>query len=163
MPKIKIFIAGLFGALLLALFFAATGCSKRDPVINVDDHDPEMLAAIAKARASLPQFWEAFDKREHGEKDFALKVPITEKKEGEFFWLSKIERKDGKTFGTIDNDPDIVHNVKLGDRIAIPEADISDWMFMRDGKMVGNYTIRVLFKQMPAGEVAKYKAIMAEP
>jgi len=57
----------------------------------------------------------------------------------------------------------LVHNVKLGDRIELPEADISDWFYMQNGKMVGNYTMRVLFKKMPADEVAKYKAILAEP
>ncbi len=148
---------------LLALLFAVAGCSKKDQVISVPDDDPAMLAAIAAARDSLPQFWEVFDKHGHGEKDFALKVKITENKKTEFIWLSNIERKEGKMFGTIDNDPETVHTVKSGDRIAIPEPDISDWFYMRDGKMIGNYTIRVLFKQMSADEVAKYKAIMADP
>jgi uncharacterized protein YegJ (DUF2314 family) len=43
--------------------------------------------------------------------------------------------------GTVDNDPEIVTNVKVRDRVEIPEKDISDWMYMRDGKMYGNRTI----------------------
>jgi uncharacterized protein YegJ (DUF2314 family) len=152
-----------FNTFLLVLFFAVAGCSKRDPIFSVADNDPEMVAAIAKARASLSQFWDAFDHREPAEKGFALKVKITDKNGTEFFWLSDIERREGTNFGTIDNDPDTVRNVKLGERLAFPEADISDWLYLHDGKMVGNFTIRVLFKQMPADEVAKYKAIMADP
>jgi len=29
--------------------------------------------------------------------------------------------------------------------------------------MVGNYTLRAMFKEMPADEVEKYKKIMVEP
>src|SRR6476620_10403574 len=69
-------------ALLLSLLPA---CSKKDKVISVEDDDPAMTAAIAKARETLPQFWEVFEKREHGETDFALKVRITDKKGTEHF------------------------------------------------------------------------------
>jgi uncharacterized protein YegJ (DUF2314 family) len=147
-------------ALLLALLPA---CSKKDPVIGVEDDDPAMTAAISEARATLPQFWQVFEKRERGETDFSLKVRITDKKGTEHFWATGIERRDGKTMGTIDNDPNIVKSVKLGDRIQIPEQEITDWFYMRDGKMVGNRTIRPLFKQMPAEEVKRLKKMMADP
>ena len=140
-----------------------TACSRPDPVINVADDDPEMVAAIAKARGTLPQFWKTFDKPEHGEKDFALKVKITDQKGTEHFWAIDIERRNGKIMATINNDPDVVATVKLGDRIPIPEADISDWMYMRDGKMVGNETLKPLFKSMPPKEVEQLKSIMADP
>ena len=65
--------------------------------------------------------------------------------------------------GTISNDPNIVASVKLGDRIAIPEADISDWLYMREGKMVGNRTLMTLLKTMPAKDAEAYKEMMAEP
>jgi uncharacterized protein YegJ (DUF2314 family) len=151
---------------LLTLFFLAsglTGCSKPDKVITVADDDAEMLAAIATARGALPQFWDMFEKRPHKESAFSLKVKITDKKKTEFFWLTDIERKDGQTLGTIDNEPETVKSVKAGQRITIPDPNIADWFYMRDGKMVGNYTLRVLFKQMPPEEVAKYKKIMADP
>ena len=153
-------VALVLVGLLLLLF---TACSRRDGVINIADDDPEMLAAIAKARDSLPQFWQVFEKRERGETDFALKVKITDKHGTEHFWLTDIERSNGQLHGIINNDPDTVQNVKLGERILIPEADVSDWLYMRDGKMVGNHTLRVLFKSMPAAEVQRYKQIMVDP
>jgi len=154
-----------FTALLLAsiCLLASTGCSQRDKVVEVADDDPEMVAAIAKARASLPQFWEVFDRHSEGDSDFALKVKITDANGTEHFWATDLQRSGGKTTGTINNDPNTVKKVKLGDRIEIPEADVSDWLYMRGGKMYGNYTLKPLFKSMPAAEVEKLKAIMAEP
>ena len=114
--------------------------SNDDITISVSNDDAEMNAAIAKARAALPDFWRVFEKRGQGETNFALKVRITDKEGVEHFWAVDIERKDGKIFGTINNDPDIVQNVKFGDRITVNDADISDWLYLRNGKMVGNYT-----------------------
>jgi uncharacterized protein YegJ (DUF2314 family) len=147
-------------AVLLALLPA---CSKRDKVINVADDNPDMVAAITKARDTLPHFWKVFDKPERGESGFSLKVKITDKGGTEHFWATDIERRDGKIMGTINNDPNVVATVKLGNRIPIPEADISDWLYMRDKKMVGNETLKPLLKKMPAGEAEQLKSIMADP
>ena len=95
---------------------------------------------------------------------YELQVPsrLHSANQGVYFF-GVIERRDGRLHGTINNDADIVRSVKLGDRIPIPEADISDWLYMRDGKMVGNYTLKALFGKMPAAEVKHYKEMMADP
>jgi uncharacterized protein YegJ (DUF2314 family) len=149
--------------LTLVLFIHSCSRSSEDKIISVEDTDVEMNAAIAKARASLPEFWAKFDHPAEGESDFCLKVKITGKEGVEHFWLGDLAKTNDALYGTINNDADIVHSVKLGDRIQIPEADISDWLYQRNGKMVGNYTLRVLFKQMPAKEVTKLKAMLADP
>jgi len=151
------------GALILALMVSCSGGSSDDKTVSVEEDDPEMVAAIAKARETLPRFWESFDRHEHGETDFGLKVKITDSHGTEHFWAIRIEKKDGRIFGTLDNDPNIVRSVKLGERIEIKEADISDWTYFRGDKMHGNYTLRVLFKSMPPKEVKQFKAILAEP
>ncbi len=150
-------------SLITVLLMLLTACSKRDKVIGVAGDDPEIMAAISKARETLPHFWQVFDKPERGESGFSLKVRITDKKGIEQFWATDVERRDGKMMGTINNDPNAVVSVKLGDRIEIPEADITDWLYMRDGKMVGNRTLKPLFKKMPAAEVERLKRMMADP
>jgi uncharacterized protein YegJ (DUF2314 family) len=122
-------IVALSFALLSPLLTSCSDSGHNDKVISVAEDDPDMTAAIAKARSLLPQFWQVFDHREHGETDFCLKVKITDKGKAEHFWAMNIERKDGKIFGTINNDLEIVHSVKIGDRIPIPEDDISDWLY----------------------------------
>jgi len=153
-------IAPLLAAVALML---AAGCSQKDKVISVSADDAEMNAAIARGRDTLPQFWKVFQNPEHGETNFALKVKITDGKGTEYFWAIDLEHRDGKTMGTINNDAETVKTVKLGDRIAIPAADMADWSYFRDGKMVGNYTLRPLMKHMPAAEVEQLKRMLADP
>ena len=153
----RIFI--LVGVITLAL----TACSKRDRVIDVGADDAEMNAAIAKARKMLPHFWQVLEKPERGESDFALKVKITDNNGTEHFWTIDIDKSGGKIMGTINNDPNVVETVKLGTRMEIPEADISDWMYVRDEKMIGNYTIVPLFREMSDDQVKHFKSIMADP
>jgi len=137
-------------------------CAKRDKGY-VEDSDPEMAAAIAKAQETLPQFWQVFDKRERGESNFVLVVRITDKGRIEHFHTTDFERRDGKTMVTISNAPKIVASVKLGDRIEIPKVDITDWSYMRDGKYVGMITMKPRFKHMPADQVEALKRVMTDP
>ena len=71
--------------------------------------------------------------------------------------------KDGKFEGTINNEPGSVNNVTLGQQWTIGKTEISDWMFMRDGKMHGNYTMRPLLKTMPEAEAEMLRSMLAEP
>lgn len=162
-------------ALMLAVASACllVGCSRnrddavaelaKDNIVRVESEDPEMTAAIAEARRTLPKFWEAFDSRQPGADGFALKVEIEDPNGTEHFWAGSLERKDGKIFGTIDNRPNIVKSVRFGERIEIPDARISDWTYMRGGKMYGNRTMRPLLKTMPDEEAKILRAMLAEP
>src|SRR6476469_866019 len=101
------------------------GCSssKNKPAnfSEVADDDPEMVAAIAKARKSLPDFWNKFAKHSEGESGFSLKVKIKDEHGTEHFWVIDLNRQNGKITGVINNDPEIVHSVKLGQQITVPE------------------------------------------
>ena len=147
------------------LAIAMIACSEREQnkMVNVEADDPEMLGAIAQARSTLPAFWQVFEKPQPGDSNFALKVMVTDQRGTEYFWATGIARRDGKILGTIDNEPNIVGSVRFGDRIEIAEGDISDWTYMRNGKMVGNYTVRPLFKRMPASEVERIRKMLADP
>ena len=47
--------------------------------------------------------------------------------------------------------------------VEFKEADISDWMFMRNGKIVGGETIRPLLKAMPKADADALRARMETP
>ena len=81
----------------------------------------------------------------------------------EHFWLTDILFQNGDFIGSISNDPGIVHNVKVGQKWRVKKDEISDWMFRRNGKIYGNYTIRPLLKTMPPNEAAKYRLLLAQP
>lgn len=162
-------------SLMLGAMLLLAGCSKRgkdagaaevearDPIIAVEDDDVEMEVAIAEARVTLPEFWAVMAKPEAGESEFAVKVKITDANGVEHFWVGELERTEGQTRGTINNEPNTVKSVKFGQRIEIAEEDITDWTYTRDGKMVGNRTLRAMFKQMAPEEVERFKAMMVEP
>ncbi len=131
----------------------AQSAAQKETTIQVQENDPEMRAAIEKARASLDRFWTALELKPPGTENFSLKVAITDGDQVEHFLTSDVERTSaGKIFANIDNQPQFVGNVAFGQRIEVPEADISDWMFWRNGKVVGGETLRVLLNRMTAEE-----------
>ena len=51
--------------------------------------------------------------------------------------LVEIQRAGGRYSGIINNEPVYAKQVKAGQRYEFGDAEISDWLFMRNGKMVG--------------------------
>jgi len=154
----------------IAIVAVSAGCGVpddspgiEDSTISVSADDPEMNLAISRARESLSHFWQVFDTPTRGESDFALKVRIEDSGGVEHFWVTDLRRADGKVYGLIGNDANTVTSVKLGDEIQVPDDDVTDWLYMRDGKMVGNFTVRPLFREMPADEVERVKSMLADP
>lgn len=150
---------------LLALGAAPLTATAQDSsYIRIPNEDPEMTGARAKARATLPQFWDKMAKPGPEENNFSLKVGFPfGTNNAEHMWLKDIERRDGKLFGTINNVPRDVKTVRAGQRVEIDEMRISDWMYHRSGKIVGGHTIRPLIKRMPPADAARYRDMLAEP
>jgi uncharacterized protein YegJ (DUF2314 family) len=148
--------------LLLFLMLVCCSCSKSsDTLIKGGYDEQEMEAAIARARSEVDSFIAELSKGNGS--DFAVKVPIQDKEETEHFWLTDIVYRNGKFEGVIGNDPGMVTNVKSGQKWSVKKSEISDWMFMREGKMYGNYTLRPLLKTMPEEKAAKLRSMLANP
>ena len=144
------------------LMVVCCACSKAPETLVKGGYDEqEMEAAIARARSEVDSFIAEMSKGNGT--DFAVKVPIEDKEEIEHFWLVDIVYRNGKFEGTIGNEPGMVTNVKEGQKWSVKKSEISDWMFMRDGKMHGNYTMRPLLKTMPEEEAAKFRSLLANP
>jgi uncharacterized protein YegJ (DUF2314 family) len=150
----------LFSAFSLVLIICS--CN-RDPETLVRDgyDEQEMETAIARARAEIDVFIAALEKGQGS--DFAIKVPITDRGETEHFWLTDVTYRDDAFEGLIGNDPGIVTNVKFGQKWKSKKSEISDWLFMRDKKMHGNYTLRPLLKTMKKEEAQMWRSRFAEP
>jgi len=134
---------------------AVLGCGKRpaaDPVIPVSADDPQMNAAIEKARTTVPTFINALRAPKKNLTGFSVKMAFIDGKHTEHMWLDAV-RYDGKQFhGTVNNDPENVSNVKLGDQASVDASKISDWMYIENRKLVGGYTIRVLRDKLQGKE-----------
>jgi len=144
------------------LILMCCSCSKKPETLVEGGYDEqEMDAAIARARKEVDSFIAELSKRNGS--DFAVKVPIEDKEEVEHFWLTDIVYRDEKFHGVIGNEPGVVTNVKMGQKWSVKKSEISDWMFIRDGKMHGNYTVRPLLKTMPEEKAEAIKSMLANP
>lgn len=142
---------------------AKPAAAPKERVISVLSEDREMNAAIEKSRGSLGSFWRSYDTPASGETDHALKVAIPGNGTTEHFWLTRIKRENGKISGVISNQPQSVTTVKMGQRYEFTPDMISDWTFKRNGKLVGNETMRVLLPRMPEEQAAVYRQMYETP
>ena len=65
--------------------------------------------------------------------------------------------------GRFANAPRDLPGKKAGEVALFTEADISDWMFMRNGKIVGGETIRPLLKSLPKADADALRARLETP
>jgi len=114
------------------------------PVTYVEDDDPKMVAAIEKARSTVDQFITALNNPKQSQSAFSVKLLVKDGDHKEHMWILPVRYKDGKFHGTINNEPDKVTTVKIGDEVDVARDQISDWMYVENRKLKGGYTLRVL-------------------
>jgi uncharacterized protein YegJ (DUF2314 family) len=112
------------------------------PVIPIEDDDPRLQAAVAEARSRWPEFVEAFKTRS-GDK-FAIKAPLRVEEHTEYIWIEVTGLEPEYIHGTIGNEPVALEGMKLGDQVEVPVKDLNDWMFVREAKAIGLFTIKVI-------------------
>jgi uncharacterized protein YegJ (DUF2314 family) len=79
--------------------------------------------------------------------EYSVKVRIDDGAEVEHVWLDEVSFQDGVFTGRIGNTPEYVKNVKQGDTVSVSKGDITDWGFVADDMMWGNFTLRVVVKK----------------
>ena len=114
------------------------------PVSYVADDDAKMLAAIEKARSTVDRFIAALDDPKPAQSFFSVKIPVKDGDHVEHMWITPVRYENDRFFGVINNEPDMVETVEIGDEVDVAKDEISDWMFVEDGKLMGGYTLRVL-------------------
>jgi len=149
--------------LLFVLIFFSVSCilfgtGEAGNVVDVSRDDPEMNAAIQEAQNTLDVFIAALQAPKPSQTHFSIKAGFHYGDQGgaEHIWLSDISY-DGNLFkGTIGNDVYYVPNLKYGDPVTVLRDNISDWMIVENGKMIGGYTIRVLYCRMSPREQKQF-------
>jgi uncharacterized protein YegJ (DUF2314 family) len=134
------------------------------PTVGVRAADAEMNAAIAHARETLPTFWASCEAPKPTEVGHALKVRFNVGAEVEHIWVSDVKKlSDGNYSGRFANEPINLEGKNIDDQVTFKQIDISDWMFMRNEKVVGGETIKALLKSMPKEEADAMRARMEQP
>lgn len=119
----------------------------------------ELSNAVATARRTLPEFWQRWRANEPHETGYAVKILVGDQFGAEQIWVSRIQARDGRIHGTVDTRPQRTRFVQAGQRIEIRPDSIVDWMYFRNGRMVGNHTGRVLLKYLPPAEAEKLQLL----
>ena len=147
----------------LAISALFLGCSSSTPdtLVTSGYDEEEMAKAIERAISEVDTF--IADLKTGQSMSYGVKVPIEDDGAVEHFWLTGVTYDNNKFTGTIDNEPGIVSNVTIGQQYSVAKDEISDWMFLRDGKMYGNYTMRPLLATLPEEEANRYRAMFANP
>lgn len=142
--------------LFVFIMFCLISCKNSDKlerenqpdIYHLEDNDKEMAQAIIEANETLSNFNLALANPKIEVK--SLKVKFESDNGNEHIWLSNVTYKNGKYSGVLDNEPEDITEHKIGDKIAVDSKNISDWMYLEDGKLFGGYTIKVLRNRMSA-------------
>jgi len=128
-----------------------------DPVVRVTDTDGDMNAAIVRAQASLDQFFENFSNPKATQQSFLLKVRFEIKGEVEHIWLADLNITTLEMSGTVANEPQI-RALTFMQQVKFVRAQITDWMYLDDGFLVGGFTTKAIRSRLSANQRAKFDA-----
>ena len=146
-------------AFITAAAILSGGCgnpASKDKVSYVSAGDARMNTAMAGARSSVGTFVTALQSPKTGQEAFAIKMPFSDGSNTEHMWLSPVSY-DGKNFqGVVNNEPEKVKTVKSGQKVTVAPSEISDWMYVDNGNLVGGFTMRVLRDTMTPAERAEF-------
>ena len=125
--------------------------------VKIADDDKAMERAVQKARKTVAKLIAALRSPKGNLSRFAIKKPFVEGDKVEHLWLKEVSF-DGRLFhGKIDNKPVDLQEVRLGQEVAVAPAEISDWMYVQDGRLVGGYTIHAVCKNMSPAEKKEFE------
>jgi uncharacterized protein YegJ (DUF2314 family) len=148
-----------FVFVLVAMLATFATAQKRDEneIVRVPNGDRNMVAAIAKAQATLDEFLSVWRARPPGTSSYRLKVGVKDGVNSEHFWIQPFRITPEGFEGRLANEPRLVKNLREGQEIKFTRAEISDWGYVRDGKQVGSFTVCAMFKSAPKEQADYYR------
>ncbi len=126
------------------------------PYIEVPKNHAAMHGAVIQARKTVGQFIAALKHPAPGQKDFEIKKPFIQKGQIEHIWLSDVQLVGNRFQARVDNQPRKIQRLKLGQVVSVDPKEISDWLYIDNGKLVGGYTVRVQYSELSAKEKQEF-------
>jgi uncharacterized protein YegJ (DUF2314 family) len=128
-----------------------------DKVIPFQSNDERMNAAIEAARKTPPKFFEAFVAKNPNQKSFLLKVRFEAEGKSEHIWMADINASVFPLEGTVANEPKIP-GMKFMARATFHPTQITDWMYIEDGYVIGGFTTYLIRSNLTPPQRADYDA-----
>jgi uncharacterized protein YegJ (DUF2314 family) len=91
-----------------------------------------------------------------GQQDFEVKKPFIQNGQIEHIWLSDVQFAGNQFQGRVDNQPRKIQGLKLGQLVSVKPNEISDWLYVDHGKLVGGYTVRVQYNELSPKEKREF-------
>jgi uncharacterized protein YegJ (DUF2314 family) len=111
-------------------------------------HHAAMHLAVKEARKTVGKFIAALEHPAPGQEDFEVKKPFIQGHQVEHIWLSDVRFVGDLFQGRIDNQPRKIAGLKIGEMASVKPNEISDWLYIDNGKLVGGYTVRVHYNEL---------------
>ena len=118
----------------------------------VDENDQQMDRATVRARKHVNRFIAALQSPKPNQRDFQVKKLFVRDGKAEHIWLADVKFTGNRFVGVVDNRPSYVPGLKIGDRASVNPDEVIDWSYVEDGRLVGGYTIRVLYSELTPAE-----------
>ncbi|HEX4084649.1 MAG TPA: DUF2314 domain-containing protein [Chthoniobacteraceae bacterium] len=125
-------------------------------MFDVQQHNSHMRRAVHEARRTVGYFIKELQHPSTGQYDFEVKKPFRQGDVVEHLWLSGVKFRGNRFDGYVDNVPRKIKGLKLGAHVSVNPNEISDWAFVQDGRLIGGYTIRVLYDELTPGQRAQF-------
>ena len=137
---------------------AKTDEKKGDKVNRLTEDDEDMNAAIQEAIRTFPLFMQAMQQPDSSLTDFAVKMKFANGDVNrEHRWVSDLHMIGGQLFGVLKNDPLHAKGIESGDTLRVVRDDISDWMYLKKGKLQGGYTMKAKYNSMDEEKKKKFR------
>ncbi len=112
--------------------------------VNARAGDEALAAAQAEAQRRWPEFVDGWNARRDDEK-CAVKAPFRDGRRVEHMWVEVHSIDQHAVHGEINNDPQHVRNVSIGQRVTIPIPDVEDWLIADpSGRVRGGFSVNAL-------------------
>ncbi|MEZ4951695.1 MAG: DUF2314 domain-containing protein [Saprospiraceae bacterium] len=119
--------------------------SNQPDVVDIQNQDEKMNWAMEKSRLTLHYFKKCLKNPNPDQQYFSIKVRIEDKGKVEHIWLNEPTfDNDNNLFGIVGNKPIDVDSIKQNQKIGVEEEQVSDWMIVENGRLIGGYTIRAI-------------------
>lgn len=125
--------------------------------VNITEENKAMDRAVQTAQKTVNKFIEVLRAPKANQTRFAVKKPFVEADKVEHIWLTEVSF-DGHLFrGKVDNEPVDIKGARPGQEVSVAANEISDWMYVEDGRLVGGYTIAAMCQHMSSAEKQQFE------
>ncbi len=125
--------------------------------MDVKDKDKAIDGAVDHAHQTLGFFCAALKAKKPDTRGYEIKTAFVDGDKVEHIWVNKVTWNGKEFHGRVNNKPLGVSNIHLGQSVMVQPKNVSDWMFVKEGKLMGGFTTRVLYSRLSPEDKAQFE------